>query len=227
MKPDPANFLRIAVLAGLMAFLSIDLILFGNCVIPTQDANPEPAPEGQWQPGAGATLPTGGYLDVRRGLAGDRDIGVHAMLEYLPGYDPSNYFSPSRDSTADAFHGAETFALGIDMKRVLHRHGRVLQSLQLGLNAHISLDSESVPSADLMVGYLFGKPRAYVSPRLHVGWQRQPFAQVEIPLGLQTPFLGGHFSLGLGLNPAIFLVGGVKTIPWPWPYANLEWRFGG
>lgn len=228
MKAIPARkAATLAIWAGLMSFLAFDLILFGNCVIPTQDADPEATPAGRWQAGAGGTLSPGGYLDLRRGLDGDRDIGAHAMLEYLPGYDPSNYFSPPRDSSPDAFHGRETFALGVDMKRVLWRKGRVHQTLQLGLNAHMSLDPESVPSADLMVGYLFGKPRAYVSPRFHLGWQRKPFLQLEVPLGLQTPFFWNHLSLGVGANPAIFLADGVPGLPWIWPYANIEWRFGG
>lgn len=229
MKALEARWGRLAALAAVGSFLAVDLALFGNCIMPTQDANPRPVEEGTWQAGATGTalfgIPAMGGVEVRRGLS-NGDVGAHAFFEIL-GDRSTGFHGDEPDTTIESFRGGEHFALGLDRKTLLRRSGNTFISAQYGLNGRMGLTTRGLPSASLMGGLLMGKDWIYISPRLHLGYQRSPFFQVEMPMALQFQAWDDRLGIELGVNPALIGGGGFTSIPWPYQFLAVRWRFGG
>jgi hypothetical protein len=230
MKALEAKWGRAAALAAVGSFLAVDLILFGNCIMPTQDATPVPVKEGRWQAGATGTaailVPVHGALELRQGTSGISDIGYHAAFELLP--EEGGFYSEGYSDSPGGFHGGPALSLGVDRKSALSVNGNFHTTLQYGVAGHYVLGTEGpAPAATVLGGILVGTEWGYFSPRLHVGYQTSPFFQAEIPMGLQLNAFRDRLGVELGVNPSIMLVDGGRTIPWPWQYVSLRWRFGG
>jgi len=230
MKTLQARWGSAAAMAAVGAFLAVDLILFGNCIMPTQDAAPVPVKEGQRQVGATGTaailIPVHGGFEVRQGTSGNSDIGVRAFFELLPEGD--GFYSEGAPDSLDPFRGGPALSLGIDRKTVLSVNGNFHTTLQYGAAGHYILGTHGpAPAASVMGGFLLGTKWAYISPRAHLGYQTSPFFQAEIPIGLQLNAFQERLGLEIGVNPSIMLVDGQDTFPWPWQYVSVRWRFGG
>lgn len=230
MRNLQARWGRTAALAAVGAFLAVDLILFGNCIMPTQDATPVPVKEGQWQAGATGTaailVPVHGGLELRKGTSGNSDIGYHAFFEILPDDNPFYYEEPS--DSVGRFRGGPALSLGMDRKAVLSVNGNFHVTGQYGLSGHYVLGNQGpAPAVSVLGGFLMGTEWGYFSPRLHIGYQASPFFQVEVPFGFQLNAFRDRLGVELGVNPSLMLVDGQGTFPWPWQYVSLRWRFGG
>lgn len=218
--------------AAFLAFLGVDLLLFGNCVIPPQDAAAVPVKPGVVEVGAQGMalfgIPTFPSLRVRTGLDGQTDLGVHADVEIL-GNGPLGYYEDDTDEES-RFEGGDFLALGFDVKRAIGTSGgKRLFTLQGGLMHHgtygMTKDDFAVSG---LGGILFGNEYVYGGPRLHVGVQsRDLFYQVELPIGARFHFFRERLGFELGLAPSIFVAEGHSRTIWPWQYVGLQWRFGG
>lgn len=229
MKALEAKWGRGAALAAVGSFLVVDLVLFGNCIIPTRNALPVPVEPGKYEASASTVtpllVPMMGGVELRKGTAGESDIGFHAFLEFLP---EGSFLGGVSDSASEKFVGGENIGFGFDRKTVLSRKGDYLQAFQYGVFGHYNLTSAGpAPAMSVMAGLLTGKEWGYLSPRVHLGWQRTGFMQLELPMGLQLNAFNRRLGIELGLNPSILLAQGAETIPWPWQHLVVRWRFGG
>lgn len=229
MKALEARWGKAAALAAVGSFLAVDVVLFGNCIIPTRNAVAVPVEAGKYEASASTATPllfpvTGG-MELRKGTADESDIGFHAFYEFLPG---GSFFGGVSDSGSRNFVGGENIGFGFDRKSVISRKGDYRPAFQYGVFGHYNLTSAGpAPAVSVMAGLLTGKDWGYISPRAHVGWQRTGFLQLELPMGLQLNAFNRRLGIELGLNPSILLAQGAETIPWPWQHLVLRWRFGG
>lgn len=229
MKALEAKWGRGAALAAVGAFLAVDLVLFGNCIIPTRNALPVPVEPGKYEASASIVtpviLPATAGVELRKGTEGNSDIGFSAFYEILPG---GGLFGGDSDSGSGRLLGGENLGFGFDRKVVVTQKGDYRQAFQYGIFGHYNFTSEGpAPAVSVMAGLLTGKDWGYLSPRVHLGWQRTGFVQLELPMGLQYNAFGRRLGIELGLNPSIFLANGAETFPWPWQHLVVHWRFGG
>jgi hypothetical protein len=215
---------------GFLAFLGLDLFLFGNCVIPPPNASPKTVAPGRIQVGAQGlaalgipVLPT---LALRYGLNDRTDLGFSVSRESMDGI-----LTGESDSDAETgYREGDAMLLGLDVKRaILSAQGKRLFTLQGGLMHHSApWDTNGIrQGVSAMGGILLGSDRFHFGARMHAGMQSVPFYQLEIPLGLSFLAFRERLHIELGLTPSMFLAEGVNSIPWPWQYVGLQWEFGG
>jgi hypothetical protein len=217
--------------AGFLAFLGLDLYLFGNCVIPPPDSSPRTVAPGKVLIGAQGlapliipALPT---VALRYGLNDRTDIGFAASGESIGG---SNAFAETDPELGDRYREGEAIALGLDVKRaILAAEGKRLFTLQGGLMHHSApWDTHGMrQGVSAMGGILLGSDRFHFGVRAHAGMQSVPFYQLEVPLGFSILAFQERLHIELGLTPSVFLASGANSIPWPWQYMGLQWEFGG
>lgn len=216
--------------AGFLAFLGLDLYLFGNCVIPPPDATPKTVAPGRVRVGAQGlaalgipVLPT---VALRYGLNDRTDIGFSVSGESMgsTGFGESDYPSGRQ------YRDGEAMVLGLDVKRaILSAEGKRLFTLQGGLLHHSApWDTNGMRQAvSAMGGILLGSDRFHIGVRAHAGMQSVPFYQLEVPLGISLLAFQQRLRFELGLTPSVFLASGANSVPWPWQYVGLQWDFGG
>ncbi|MEO6094978.1 MAG: hypothetical protein ABIW76_04615 [Fibrobacteria bacterium] len=227
MKASGAGKMKWAAM-GFLAFLGLDLLLFGNCVIPPEDASAVPVKPGVVQVGVQGLALLGIAVfpsaHVRTGINGVTDLGFHADIEVL---EPGG-FAYIDEEGGEGFHGSSYLALGFDVKRaILGSDGKPMLTLQAGLTEHSAPWIEETPAAfSGMAGVLFGNESIYGGPRVHVGIQTVPFYQVELPLGGRFKFFHEQLALELGIAPSMLFAKGYHPIPWPYQYMGLQWHFG-
>jgi hypothetical protein len=216
--------------AGFLAFLGLDLYLFGNCVIPPPDATPKTVAPGKVRVGAQGLAPLGvpvlPTVGLRYGLNDRTDIGFTASGESMEG----NAYGESDTELADRYRGGEAMALGLDVKRaILSAEGKRLFTLQGGLMHHSAPwdDNGMRQGVSAMGGILLGSDRFHLGLRAHAGMQSVPFFQLEVPMGFSFLAFQDRLRFEFGLAPSVFLASGANSIPWPWQYVGLQWEFGG
>jgi hypothetical protein len=215
---------------GFLAFLGLDLFLFGNCVIPPPDSSPRTVAPGRILVGAQGlaalgipVLPT---LALRYGLNDRTDLGFSVSGETMDG----NLTGESDNAGGTRYRQGEAMVLGLDVKRaILAPDGKRLFTLQGGLLHHSApWDTNGIrQGVSAMGGILLGSDRFHFGARMHAGMQSVPFYQLEIPLGLSFLAFQERLHIEFGLTPSIFLANGANSIPWPWQYVGLQWEFGG
>ncbi|MEO7425035.1 MAG: hypothetical protein ABI036_07600 [Fibrobacteria bacterium] len=215
--------------AAFLVFLGVDLVMFGNCVIPPDDASAVPVKPGVVQVGvqglAALAIPFSPSVHVRTGLNGVTDLGLHADYEIL---ESGEFGSEVEVGGSRRFQGADYLALGFDVKRAfLKSDGTRLFALQAGLTGHSPAGTGDSPAAySGMAGILLGDETFYGGARVHIGMQRVPFQQYELPLGCRFLFFRERLGLELGAAPGILIAEGYESIPWPYQYMGLQWNFG-
>lgn len=218
--------------AAFLVFLGVDLLLFGNCVIPPQDAAAVPVKPGVVELGAQGmailAIPSFPSLRLRTGLNGETDVGVHADYEIL-GDGPLGYYDDG-SAEEERFDGGDFLGLGFDVKRsIAGAGGGRLFTLQGGLTYHGFIRSEHNKAAVTgLAGILLGNENLYGGPRVHVGLQSSDlFYQLEFPLAARWHFFRERLGFEVGFAPSVFIAEGHASAPWPWQYVGLQWRFGG
>jgi hypothetical protein len=216
--------------AGFLAFLGLDLYLFGNCVIPPPDATPKTVAPGRIRVGAQGLAPFGvpvlPTLGLRYGLNDRTDIGFTASGEVMGGRS----FGETDNAIGEIYQEGEAMVLGLDVKRaILSAEGKRLFTLQGGLMHHSApWDTNGMrQGVSAMGGILLGSDRFHLGIRAHAGMQSVRFYQLEVPMGFSFLAFQDRLRFELGLDPSVFFARGANSIPWPWQYVGLQWEFGG